>query len=204
MARKRKVQVTEKLTESNIQNVINMLESESPITKKLACEMLGIAYNTTRLSNIISEYKQNKERDAKKRAEKRGKPAQLEEVQYIISEYLSGATLDSINKALYRTNVFIKNVLDTYNVPIRKSSPNYFDPELIPEGAMQEQFKLGETVYSSRYDSIAVIRSEGQNTKKYGWVYKIYLLKDDLQHFAYQPASELASLQHLIKIGVMV
>ena len=42
--------------------VIAKLEAEKPITKKLACEMLGIAYNTTRLENLIQEYKDDLDR----------------------------------------------------------------------------------------------------------------------------------------------
>lgn len=202
MAAKRKTQLTEKLTDSNIQNVIKLLSGEKAITKKHACEILGITYNTARLANIINEFTEKKERDSKKRSEKRGKPAEPDEVHYIISEYVNGATLDAINKSLYRSNSFIKAILEQYSVPLRKSSPNYFEPELIPEGAMQTRFKPGETVYSSRYDSIAEVRAEIEENKKHGWVYRIFLNKDEYQCFAYQPASELASLKHLTDLGI--
>ena len=39
----------EKLDSANIQRVIDLLEQDEPITKKEACEMLNIRYNTTRL-----------------------------------------------------------------------------------------------------------------------------------------------------------
>ena len=39
----------EKLDDINIKRVIDALESEIPITKKDACEILNISYNTTRL-----------------------------------------------------------------------------------------------------------------------------------------------------------
>ena len=41
-----KVKDSEKLTPSNIRQVINLLESNKPITKKQACSMLRISYNT--------------------------------------------------------------------------------------------------------------------------------------------------------------
>ena len=47
----------ENLTKSNIQRVIKLLESEKPITKKEACQMLRITYNTTRLARIIEDHK---------------------------------------------------------------------------------------------------------------------------------------------------
>ena len=48
----------ENLTKSNIQRVIELLENEKPITKKEACQMLRITYNTTRLARIIEDYKE--------------------------------------------------------------------------------------------------------------------------------------------------
>lgn len=54
MAVKRvKVKEGEKLTPSNIEKVIGLLEIEKPISKKDACELLNISYNTTRLARII-------------------------------------------------------------------------------------------------------------------------------------------------------
>ena len=45
----------ENLTETNINHVMELLNSEKPITKKEACNILNISYNTTRLSKIIEE-----------------------------------------------------------------------------------------------------------------------------------------------------
>ena len=51
----------ENLTKANIAKVIDLLEAEKPITKKEACGILNITYNTTRLGNIITEYKRDLE-----------------------------------------------------------------------------------------------------------------------------------------------
>jgi len=51
-----KVKDSEKLDPSNIRHVINLLESDKPITKKEACSLLRISYNTTRLGNIITGF----------------------------------------------------------------------------------------------------------------------------------------------------
>ena len=201
-ARKTKRSQEEKLTPSNIEYVISLLEAEKPITKKDACAILCIAYNTTRLQQIIDKHKDKLARDAKFRAEKRGKPLTKDEIQYIIQEYIGGATIDSISNSTYRGPTLIKQVLDTYAVPIRSRSPNYFKPELIPEAAMRDRFNVGEIVYSARYDSTAQIKSEmNQNGK---WIYRIWLLSDNWLQGAYQPAEELASLEHLREIGVRV
>lgn len=188
----------ERLDGANIERVISYLETKGA-TKKNACNMLNIAYNTSRLDRLIESYKTKKEHDAKCRAEKRGKPATIDEVSYIVSEYLAGTPVDTISKAIYRGTTFIKSVLETYSVPERNSSPDYFHPKLIPEEAMRNKFNIGEKVYSARYDTIASIETEMiQNGIN---VYRVYLRGDWLR-YAYQPAYELASLERLKDIGI--
>jgi hypothetical protein len=64
---------------------------------------------------------------------------------------------------------------------------------------MRSRFKVDEVVYSARYDSIARIEKESfQNDV---WIYRIWLLAEKWQQYAYTPAEELASLEHLEKIG---
>ena len=48
----------ENLTDESISKVISLLRQDSPITKKEACEILNIRYNTTRLQNIIDDFEQ--------------------------------------------------------------------------------------------------------------------------------------------------
>jgi hypothetical protein len=205
--RKRPVLETELMTDANIAKVIRLLEPQEegkkPITKKDACAILGMSYNTTRLGTIIEDYKQKQARTAQRKSELRGKPVTQEEKVYIISEYLGGETVDAISKMTYRSSRFIKDVLESNSVPIRVPGSSYFNPELIPEGAVRDRFKIGEVVYSSRYDSTARIDAE-QKSDKYGWVYRIWLLADKWKQSAYQEASELASLEHLREMGVRI
>lgn len=200
--KKTKRSAEEKLTPTNIEYVIGLLEAEKPCTKKDACAILNIAYNTTRLQQIIDKHKDKLARDARHRAEKRGKPVTADETQYIIQEYLGGATIDSISKSTYRGTTLIKQVLDKHAVPIRARTTDYFKPELIPEEAMRDRFKVGEVVYSARYDSTAKIETELFENNR--WVYRLWLLADKWQQKCYQPAEELASLEHLRAIGVKV
>jgi hypothetical protein len=198
---------TELMTPANISRVIRLLEpteeGQKPITKKDACQILGMAYNTTRLGTIIEDFKRAQARDAQRRAELRGKPATREDVVYIISEYLSGETVDAISKMTYRSPTFIKNVLESNAVPLRVPGHTYFSPELIPDGAVRDRFKIGEIVYSARYDSIARIDSETK-TEKYGYIYRVWLLSERWLQAANQEAYELASLQHLRELGVRI
>lgn len=198
----------EKMTDANIARVITLLEPTEegarPITKKLACELLGMAYNTKRLDQVIQEYTERKSKERERRAAKRGKPATTDEVQYVIQDYLSGETVDSISKSLYRSTAFVKGILEKYHVPIRSAKHDYFHPELIPDGAVRERFRVGEIVYSARYDSTARIDAEIENSPKHGWVYRLWLIADKWQQCCYQPASELASLEHLRELGVKI
>jgi hypothetical protein len=205
--RKRPALEEELMTDANISKVIRLLEpteeGKKPITKKDACAILGMSYNTTRLGTIIEEYKQKQTRISERKSQLRGKPATQEEKVYIISEYLNGETVDAISKMTYRSSRFIKDILEGNSVPIRVPGSSYFDPQLIPDGAIRERFKIGEVVYSSRYDSTARIDAE-QKSDKYGFVYRIWLLADKWQQNAYQEAAELASLEHLREMGVRI
>ena len=206
MARKKSASEEELMTPANIAKVIRLLEPEQgtkAITKKDACQILGMAYNTTRLGTIIDDYKKQQARNAERRAALRGKPASKEDVIYIISEYLSGETVDGISKTTYRSPIFIKSILESNAVPIRVPGHTYFDPQLIPDGAVRDRFKIGEVVYSARYDSTARIDTE-QKTDKHGYVYRIWLLADKWKQSAYQEATELASLEHLRELGVRI
>lgn len=205
MATRRTKNEDERLDDTHMERVIALLEpvEGKAITKKEACNILGIAYNTTRLTTLIEKYKETKARDAKRRSELRGKPATQDEITYIIQEYLEGSTVDAISKSTFRGSTFIKAILEKYAVPIRQTSHDYFRPELIPDGAVREQFSLGEVVYSARYDSIARVDAKTTDAR-YGFVYRIYLLADKWQQSAYTESCELASLEHLRTLGVRV
>lgn len=207
MARKRSELEEELMTDANIAKVIRLLEpveeGAKPITKKDACQILGMAYNTTRLAAIIQQYKDKRERDKRFRAEKRGKPITPQERSFIVSEYLDGEPIDAISKATYRSTTLIKQVLDSCSVPIRVTGHSYFKPQLIPEGAVRDRFKIGEIVWSARYSSKAKITAEKLDPK-HGWIYAMWILSEDHQQNAWQPAYELASLEHLREMGVQV
>lgn len=194
---------SERLEEVYFERVIAGFEATPKMTKKDACQILGIAYNTTRLDSLIQKYKEKKERDASRRAALRGKPATQDEISYVIQEYLEGATVDAISKSIYRGPTFIKAILEKYDVPVRQNSHDYFRPELIPDGATRTRFAVGEIVYSARYDSTARIDAE-QFDARYGWIYRVWLLAEKWKQSAYTEAYELASLEHIRNMGIKV
>lgn len=197
MARTKAAKDEENINDASLERVIKFLADKG--TKKAACQILNISYNTARLDKLIEQHKAKKIKEAEQRAQKRGKPASPSEISFIITEYLSGATLDSISKSLFRGNLFIKNILDYYAIPERNSSPDYFKPNLIPENAMVDSFEPNETVYSVRYESLAKIVKEVPCPS--GKTYRIWLMNEK-KEFAYQPVWELASLRHLKEQGI--
>lgn len=205
--RKKSASEEELMTDANISRVIRLLEPQEegvkPITKKDACQILGMSYNTTRLGTIIEEFKQKQARTAQRKAELRGKPATREDIVFVISEYLGGETVDAISKMTYRSPTFIKRVLEDNSVPIRVPGSSYFNPEMVPDGANRDRFRIGEVVYSTKYDSTARIEVETL-TEKYGYIYRIFLLSDKWLQSAWQEHYELASLQHLRDLGVRI
>ena len=207
MATRKSASENDLMTEANISKVIRLLEPAEegvkPITKKDACQILGMAYNTTRLATIIEDFRTKQARNAERRAALRGKPATKDDLVYIIGDYLNGETVDAISKSIYRSPTFIKKVLEDNSVPVRVPGSTYFDPQLIPEGAVRTRFTVGEIVYSARYDSIARIDTE-TSTEKYGYIYRVWLLSDRWLQAANQEAYELASLEHLRVLGVRI
>lgn len=192
----------ENLSEPNMEKVIKLLEAEKPITKKLACELLCIAYNTTRLGTLIERHKKMVEHREARKAEKRGTAATKEEIEYAISEYMNGSPVSKIAESLYRGPAFVTGLFARYDVPSKPKAQDYFKPELIPEAAVRTEFTIGEKVYSARYDSLARIEDLYQVSKDGENVYRILLLDEKWKQSAYQPASELASLEHLTKLGI--
>ena len=208
MARKRKTELEEeRMTDSNLSRVIRLLEpteeGKKPITKKDACQMLGMAYNTTRLGTILEQFKERQRRTAEQRAKLRGKAVTKDEKIFIIQEYLSGSTIDAITKSTYRGVTIIKQVLDEYSVPLRIPGQNYFNPQLIPDGAVRDKFEVGEVVWSARYGSLAKIYSEKLDPK-HGHIYHMWLMDDKWRQYCWQPHYELASLQQIRELGVQV
>ncbi len=208
MARKRKTELEEeRMTDSNLSRVIRLLEpteeGKKPITKKDACQMLGMAYNTTRLATILEQFKERQRRTAEQRAKLRGKAVTKDEKIFIIQEYLSGATVDSITKSTYRGITTVKQVLDEYSVPLRVPGQTYFNPQLIPDGAVRDKFMVDEVVWSSRYGSLAKIYAEKLDPK-HGYIYHLWLMDDKWRQYCWQPAYELGSLQSIRELGVQI
>jgi len=199
-----KVKDSEKLDPSNIRRVINLLESDKPITKKEACNILRISYNTTRLGNIITGFKERQATVKRLRAKNYGKPATEQETIRAIEDYLDGEPLYKIAESMYRSPAFIKGIMERNNVPVRTPSHSYFHPKLLPDEILSEDFEPGELVWSAQYNHTAeiTVRHDKKTNPEYP-CYGIQVLGDYYKH-AYVPWYELGSLRHLQQLGVKI
>ena len=199
----------EKLTSSNVQHVIELLSKERPITKKEACEILNISYNTTRLNKIIEEHNNKIAYTEKRKGMNKGKKAQPHEIQAAILEYLQGENVSEIAKGMYRSAGFVKGILERIGVPQRPPSADERGyPVFLPENCVAEEFIPGEKVWSAKYHSPAIVDKEVEVANKYeSKGYSVYILEktDDFStggFYAYALACELGKLTHLEEYGV--
>ena len=207
----------EKLSEANINKVIELLAAEKPITKKEACEILHIAYNTTRLNKIILDHKETLEFRARRKAQNKGKGVTEAEKVSIVKHYLDGANVSDIAKALYRSPAFIKAVIERLGVPQKLPDTDYkgIRESMIPEPCVATEFETGERVWSARGNCIAVVQKEIKNSQtnyeeKYGskmyHIWEIEMAECESPYFglvrnaghnATRLAYDLGSLRHL-------
>ena len=207
----------EKLSEANINKVIELLAAEKPITKKEACEILHIAYNTTRLNKIIADHNETLEHRARRKAQNKGKGVTEQEKRTIVKYYLEGSNVSEIAKALYRSPAFIKAVIERLGVPQKLPDTDYqgIRESMIPEPCVSEEFEAGERVWSARGNCIAIVQKEINSTQtnyeeKYGskmyHIWEIEMAECESPYFglvrnaghnATRLAYDLGSLKHL-------
>ena len=222
----------EKLTDTNIQHVVDLLKGDNPITKKEACSILNISYNTTRLTNIIDEYLTHLDYKNKRKAENKGKPARQDEVVRVIEDYLDGDSIMEIAGHLYRSSSFVKGIIDRVGIPQRASKEEMKKgTPILPEACIAEEFDPGEVVWSPQDNAAAEIQHELTVQRQFdhkGWggyqnydkcldyekvygskCYCIYVIKSSefekvFGFTSYQLAYDLGKLQHLEEYGIDV
>ena len=181
----------EKLDDLTLGRVVSLLEQDSPITKKVACDILNISYNTTRLAGIIQEYKDKLEYAERRKKQLKGTDIIGLELKDLVVSYLTGESIASISRRLFRSTHTIKTKIKDIHLPEKITKPNYKYPELLPEEMVAEEFALKEYVWSAKYNCVAQIMdvfSPG--------VYCIYIFGKYME-FGYQPVHELGKLDIL-------
>jgi hypothetical protein len=216
----------ENLSETNISKVINLLNAEQPISKKAACDMLNIVYNTTRLQRIIDDFEDKIEYRALRKKQNRGKAATNAEICEAVERYLSGDPISEIAKGLYRSSGFIKGIIERVGVPTASQDGK---TDTLPERCIAESFSPEEVVWSAVYNKPARVNYEvsvDYQSEKAGFIdvnyekkygskcYAIYIMeeiREDTEkwanvetggYFAYSLAYDLGKLEHLKEYGV--
>jgi hypothetical protein len=194
----------EKLDEATISRVISLLNSTPPITKKEACEILNISYNTTRLTSIINEHQEKLARRKSNYEKKKGKPLDDFEISNIVKSYLQDQEVSEIAASLFRSPSLVSKVLENLGVPRRPRGKVNYTPTLLPDECVLTETKPGDLVWSAFYDSAAEVIKQSGVSRDGSPVYQIYVFQESDSNrragfYANQKLEELGSLEHLKK-----
>ena len=137
------------------------MNQSTPITKKDACGILNISYNTTRLTKIIEDYEDTLAFRAKRISQNRGKPATQGEIADAITSYLQVDSVVQIAKSLYRSAGFIKAIIERIGVPYRPGTlESKNEIGMFPDECMSDEFENGEIVWSAEHHCAATVQFE--------------------------------------------
>jgi hypothetical protein len=207
----------ENLTEANIAKVIAALDGEKPITKKEACSMLNIAYNTTRLRNILENHIETVDFRERRKAQNKGKSASSQEIKMVVQRYIDGDNVSTIAQGLYRSPAFVKGIIERLGVPQKLPETDYAGHKeaMIPEQCVSDSFEIGDKVWCARRNHMAQVldvHKDPMYMEKYGaQCYKLWVLTPcDLSktffphldgskagYYSHALSYELGSLKHL-------
>ena len=186
-------------SEEQILKAIDWLEGDGTNkgTKKGACEILGVSSNKT-MERLIEEFLDGKVRDREMRAKKRSQPVTPSELQEMIMDYLNGFSLSDLSARYYRSTDMIKHHLNKSGAMLRTHGTiDPLNPPVMPDQCFsQEEFKVGQYVWSAKYGCVAQIKARFKNA------WRIQVMSDGLQEQAYQAEHELGSLKHLEDLGI--
>lgn len=195
----------ENLDDATISRVIGLLESEQPITKKAACEILNIAYNTTRLGTILEGYKDKQERRKKNFDKNKGQPVTESDIAYIVKSVLTGEAVSEISETLFRPVSQINKVIQELGLPKKVRGEQLAKCQLLPDECVISEASIGQIVWSARYHAAAeVIKPFGRSVDGLSDVYSVYVFEPTENKrrggfYAYQRIEDLGKLDHLSK-----
>jgi len=192
----------ENLTETNVQHVIELLRAEKPITKKEACSILNISYNTTRLNKIIQDHEDTVAYRERRKAQNKGKGATEAEIREVVNLYLDGLNVSDIAKGLYRSPAFIKSIVERVGIPQKLPQTDYEGRRnaMLPEQCVAEEFETGEKVWAVRQNYPAIVSklaSTSEDGTNYYLVDTIECTQEDLKD-TYFPHLSFAGKQYVL------
>jgi hypothetical protein len=196
----------EKLDDATIERVIALLAAEKPITKKDACEVLNISYNTTRLKNIIEEYEEKAARRKKNFEKTKNTPLSEGEMSNIVLSFLQGYPISDISEFTFRGPAVIRRFLDSLGVPERAKGDDAHKSSFLPdECVLKDEPKPGTILWSAKYHSACeLIKRDPAVNEDGSYSYRVYVYEPTESgrrggFYASQRIEELGSLAHLEK-----
>ena len=183
---------------SKIPAAIEMLDAGK--SKKEVCAFIGMAYNTTRLSQIIEKFLSDCEVDKEQRRKRRGKPVSQQELANFCEAYLiDDDSIEAISNRFFRSQAIVKSALDKAGALLKDSTATPLSPSILPEPSVREEFAVGEKVWSAQYNCLAeVVKVVKEDT------YRLYLLDPSMHRYVHAMNYDIGSLQHLKSIGVNI
>ena len=149
----------EKLSFDNIERVIQQLEQDNPITKKEACGILNIRYNTTRLQKIIDDHLDTKAFRETRKSQNKGKAATEDEIRSVVKMYIDGFNISGIADSIYRSPAFVKNIVERVGIPQKLAESDYdgMRNAMLPEQCVAEEFDYNEKVWYPRQNKFCLL-----------------------------------------------
>lgn len=201
MAKKKTISLRKKagenLDDETIKRAMKLVEDGG--TKKDACAMLNISYNTTRLKSIFEDYEGRVARRKARFSKNRGTPLSDLEIKEIVTGALLGLPISTMREQLFRSAEVIQGVIDRLNIPSKKE-----DTTLLPEECVILEAFPGSLVWSAKYQQVAEVVKETGRDRNGDRVYRVYLMEASEHRsvggrYANQSVVELGSLAHLEK-----
>ena len=165
-------------------------------TKKGACEILGIAYNTKRLDTLIEDHITRRDAEKRLRATKRKTAITPDESIAMITDYLRGESMQDLSNSYYRSVSVIKQHIEKCGADLRQSEAiDELRPPLLPEICDTDYFDVGEYAWSAKYGCIVRICKEVHSPQCKA--YRIRVIKENDAFYSCQPVFDLGSLRHI-------
>lgn len=191
MAKRAKVDISDSVFEQ----ALAMREAGKPKTEQ--CKVLGIAYNTTRLELLLSDYVSSRDKFKQLREKKKNEPVTPSEVSRWATEYvLENRSISDIADSSYRTTGIVRYYLEKVGAMFVRRGVDKLESAMIPEQAMAEDFSIGQLVWVAPYGCMGEIRGKIKEA------YKVYVFGEGVQEFTFQPSHELGNLAYLEALGV--
>lgn len=190
------------ISDEKFKDAIAWLENGG--TKKGACDILGVASNST-MERLIAEWQDNQRVASEMKKKKRGTQLVPHEVSDLIESYLQGESVESIASRHYRSAAMMKNTLERlganlkYSGKLDESKPLELNPPELPEEVMAESLEIGEQVWVGAYQCMGEVTAKLSDD-----VYRVYLLAEDRQKYVHQNIWDLGSMKPFEALGVNV